>query len=204
MDLFLHDLGQLPWVNELKRILIANFIVNHHLTLRIYRKHAMRELFRPCDIRFATYYTTLNRVFEEKASLRLIICSNEWEKSPLSIKESMEEIILSSNFWDSAQRVLNMCEPIVEMIRLVDSDTPCMGFIYEGMERCKEAIARVFNNVIDFRWKMMHISLHATTCYLDPRAFGFKRNGDKEIMSGLYEEIKKLHPDRELAKKVRE
>eukprot|EP01018_Ginkgo_biloba_P026413 Gb_24593 [translate_table: standard] len=219
MDLLLQDLGKLPWVNEAIRRgkLIVNFVVNHRLTLSIYRKNATRELLRPCDTRFATYYITLNRVVEEKASLRLIICSNEWEKSPLSKTSKgklMEEIILSSNFWDSAQTVLNMCEPIVEMLRLVDSDTPCMGFVYEGMERCKEAIARVFNNVIDdyklvwnmvdFRWKMIHIPLHAAACHLDPRSFGFKRNGDKEIMSGLYEAIEKLHPDRELAKKVRE
>eukprot|EP01018_Ginkgo_biloba_P012213 Gb_25432 [translate_table: standard] len=218
MDLLLHDLGKLPWVNEAIRRgkLIVNFVGNHRLTLSIYRKHATRELLRPCDTRFATYYITLNRVVEAKASLRLIICSNEWEKSPLSKTSKgklMEEIILISNFWDSAQRVLNMCESIVEMLHLVDSDTPCMGYVYEGMEHCKEVIARVFNNVIDdyklvwmvdFRWKMMHSPLHAAACYLDPRSFGFKRNGDKEIMSGLYESIGKLHPNRELAKKVRE
>eukprot|EP01018_Ginkgo_biloba_P004981 Gb_28746 [translate_table: standard] len=107
-----------------------------------------------------------------------------------------------------------MCKPIVEMLRLVDGDTSCMGFIYEGMECCKEAIAKAFNNAIDdykliwnmvdFRWKMMHSPLHAATCYLDPKSFGLKRNGDKEIMSGLYEAIEKLNLDKEVAKKVRE
>eukprot|EP01018_Ginkgo_biloba_P012477 Gb_02493 [translate_table: standard] len=177
----------------------------------------MRELLRPYDTRFATYYIILNRVVEEKASLRLTMCSNEWEKSPLSKTckgKLVEEIILSINFWESVERVLNMCEPIVEMLHLVDSDTPCMGFIYEGMERYKEAIARVFNNVIDdykliwnmvyFRWNMMHSPWHAIACYLDPRSFGLKRNGDKKIMSGLYEAIEKLNPDREVTKKVRE
>eukprot|EP01018_Ginkgo_biloba_P026749 Gb_09855 [translate_table: standard] len=219
MDLLLHDLGKLPWVNEAIRRgkLIANFIVNHRITLSIYRKHATRELLRPCDTRFATYYITLDRVVEEKASSTLTVCSNEWEKSPLSKTSKaklLEEIILSSIFWESVERVLNMCQPIVEMLCLVDSDTPCMGFAYKGMERCKEAIARVFNNVIDdykllwdmvdFRWKMMHSPLHAAACYLDPRSFGIKRNGDKEIMRGLYEAIEKLNPDREVAKKVRE
>eukprot|EP01018_Ginkgo_biloba_P029392 Gb_22464 [translate_table: standard] len=179
-------------------------------------EHAMRELLRPCDTRFSTYYITLNRVVEEKDSLRLTV-GNEWEKSPLSKTSKgklVEEIILRSNFWDSAERVLKMCEPIMEMLRLVDSDTPCMGFIYKGMERCKEAIARVFNNVIDdykliwdmvdFRWKMMHSPLHATTFYLDPKSFGLKKNGDKEILSGLYEAIEKLNLDKEVAKKVRE
>eukprot|EP01018_Ginkgo_biloba_P031482 Gb_30430 [translate_table: standard] len=218
-NLLLHDLGKLPWVNEAIRRgkSISNFVVNHRLTLSIYRKHAMKELLRPCDTRFATYYIMLKRVFEEKASLRLIVCSNEWDKSPLSKTSKgklVEQIILSNNFWDSVVRVLNMCKPIVEMLHLVDGDTPCMGLIYDGMDRCKDVIARVFNNVVDdyklmwnmvdFKWKMMHSPLHAATCYLDPKMFGLKRNGDKEVMSGLYATIEKLNQDKEVAKKVRE
>eukprot|EP01018_Ginkgo_biloba_P035773 Gb_37474 [translate_table: standard] len=219
MDLLLHDLGKLHWVNEVIRRgkLIANFVVNHHLTLSIYKKHAKKELFRPCNTRFVTYYITLNRVVEEKPYFRLTVCSNKWEKSPLSKASKgkiIEEIILSSNFWDSVNRVLNMCKPIVEMLCLVDGDTPFMDFNYEGMERSKEAIAKAFNNAIDdykliwnlvdFRWKIMHIHFHAAACYLDPKSFGLKRNGDKEIMSGLYEVIEKLNPDKEVTKKVRE
>eukprot|EP01018_Ginkgo_biloba_P003815 Gb_00920 [translate_table: standard] len=215
MDLLLHDLGKLPWVNEVIRRgkLIANFVVNHRLTLSIYRKHAIKEFLRPYDTRFSTYYITLNRVVEDKASLRLTACSNEWEKSPFSKTSKgklMEEIILRSNFFP----VLNMCKPIMEMLHLVDGDTPYMGFIYEGMEHCKEAIEKAFNNAIDdykliwnmvdFRWKMMHSPLHVVACYLDPNSFGLKRNGEKEIMSGLYEAIKTLNIDKEVAKKVRE
>eukprot|EP01018_Ginkgo_biloba_P006648 Gb_37104 [translate_table: standard] len=218
LDLLLHDLGKLTWVNESIRRgkTILNFVVNHRLTLSI-RKHATKELLRPCDTRFATYYIMLKRVVEEKASLRLIVCNNEWDKSPFSKTSKgklVEEIILSNNFWDNDERVFNMCEPIVEMLCLIDGDTLCMGFIYDGMDRCENAIARVFNNVVDdykliwnmvdFRWKMMHSPLHATTSYLDPRMFGLKRNEDKEIMSGLYALIEKLNPYREVAKKVRE
>eukprot|EP01018_Ginkgo_biloba_P020161 Gb_28968 [translate_table: standard] len=214
MDLLLHDLAKLPWVNEEKRIgkTIANFVLNHRLTLRIYRKHAMTELLKPYDTRFSNYYIILERVVEEKDSLY-----NKWEKSPLSKTSKgklVEEIILRSNFWDSAKRVPNMCEPIMEMLHLVNRDTSSMGFFHEGMERCKEAIARVFNNVIDdykliwnmvdYRWKMMHSFLHAIVFYLDPRVFGLKRNEDKEIMSGLYTTIENLNPDREVANKVRE
>eukprot|EP01018_Ginkgo_biloba_P025255 Gb_34929 [translate_table: standard] len=154
LDLLLHDLGKLPWVNEaIRRVkIISNFVVNHHLTLSIYKKHAMKEILRPYDTRFSTYYIMLKRVVEEKASLRLIVCTNEWDKSPLSNTSKgkvVEEIILSSNFWDTIERVLNMCEPIVDMFHLVDGDNPCMGFIYYGMDRCKDVIARVFNNVVD-------------------------------------------------------
>lgn len=59
-----------------------------------------------------------------------------------------------------------------------------MGFIYERMDGCKEAIANVFDNVeddyketwevFDGIWKMMHNPSHASTCYLDPRLFGIE------------------------------
>jgi hypothetical protein len=50
-------------------------------------------------------------------------------------------------FFGRVVNVLKVCEPIVDMLRIVDSDTPSMGFVYEGMDRCKEAIAKSFDNV---------------------------------------------------------
>ena len=154
---------------------------------------------------------------EEKASIRAVMCNSEWENSRLS-KESkakeLEEIILTNAFWEGAVKVLKICEPIVDMLRMVDSDTPCMGFVYEGMDRCKEAIAKSFNNVeneymeiwevIDERWKMLHSPLHAAACYLDPRLFGIERNDDAEVMNGLYEAIERLTPDIEESRRLRE
>ena len=89
LDLLLHDLAKFPWVNETIRRAktVANFIINHRLTLSLYRKNASRELLRPCDTRFATFYITLKRVVEEKTSIRSVFCTAEWERSHLS-KES--------------------------------------------------------------------------------------------------------------------
>jgi len=219
LDLLLHDLAKFPWINEAirKGKQISHFIFNHHLTLSLYRKQASRELLRPSDTRFATYYISLKRVVEEKASIRGVVCNNEWENSRLS-KESkgkeLEKIILGTDFWQSAIKVLKICEPIVDMLRMVDSDTPSMGFVYEGMDRCKEAIAKSFNNVeneymdiwriIDERWKMLHSPLHAAACYLDPRLFGIERNDDVEVMSGLYAAIERLTPNLEESRRLRE
>ena len=109
LDLFLHDLAKFPWVNETihRGKTIANFVMNHRLTLSIYRKNATRELLRPCDTRFATFYITLKRVVEEKTSLRAIFCSTEWERSHLS-KESkgknVEQIVLNNSFWENVDK----------------------------------------------------------------------------------------------------
>ena len=106
-----------------------------------------------------------------------------------------------------------MCDPIVEVLRMVDGDKPYMGFIYVAMDRCKEKIASAFDNVeadskeiwevVNWRWKMMHSPLLATTCYLDPTLFGIQRHQDEEVMSGLYEDIDKMHPDEPIATLIR-
>jgi hypothetical protein len=218
LDLMLHDLAKFPWVNETIRRAktIANFIINHRLTLSIYRKNASKELLRPCDTRFATFYITLKRVVEEKASLRAVFCNTEWERSTLSKEtkgKNVEQIVLNNGFWENANKVLKICGPIVNVLRMVDGDKPCMGFVYESIDRCKEAIATAFNNVeadykeiwdlIDQRWKMMHSPLHAAACYLDPRLFGLPRHRDEEIMNGLIQSIEKLNPDPEIAGLIR-
>ena len=88
LDLMLHDLAKFPWVNETIRRAktISNFIINHRLTLNIYRKNASKELLRPCDTRFATFYITLKRVVEEKASVRVVFCNTEWRDLPFQKK----------------------------------------------------------------------------------------------------------------------
>lgn len=57
LDLLLHDLAKFPWINDAVRKgkHISHFILNHHLTLSLYRRQATKELLRPCDTRFATH-----------------------------------------------------------------------------------------------------------------------------------------------------
>eukprot|EP00253_Pinus_taeda_P011843 PITA_11843 len=49
--------------------------------------------------------------------------------------------------------------------------------------------------MIDERWKMLHSSLHAAACYLDPRLFGTKRTNYAEVINGLYDAVERLVPD---------
>eukprot|EP00253_Pinus_taeda_P024244 PITA_24244 len=218
LDLMLHDLAKFPWVNETIRRAkkIASFIINHLLTLSIYKKNASKELLRPCDTRFSTFYITLKKVVEEKARLRAVFCNIEWERSTLSKQtkgKNVEQIVLNNGFWENANKVLKICGPIVNVLHMVDGDKPCMGFVYEIIDHCKETITSGFNNVdadyqeiwdlIDQRWKMMHSPLHAAECYLDPILFGLPRHRDEDVMNGLIQAIEKLNPDPELAGLVR-
>jgi hypothetical protein len=44
----------------------------------------------------------------------------------------LEQIILGHAFWESVVKVIKICEPIVDMLSMVDSNTPSMGFVYEA------------------------------------------------------------------------
>ncbi|GLJ45608.1 hypothetical protein SUGI_0960040 [Cryptomeria japonica] len=219
LDLLLHDLAKFPWIHEVihRGRAIANFIRNHRLTLSLYRQHASRELLRPCDTRFASFYITLKRVVEEKAALRSVVCSNKWENSALSKSakgKTIEQIVLNSSFWESGTKVLSICEPIVDVLRMVDGDKPCLGMLYESMDRCKEAIQRALNNVdaeymeiwaaVDSKWKMMHTPLHAAACYLEPKLFHIDRQANFEIMAGFHEAISKFELDPTIACLIRD
>jgi hypothetical protein len=114
LDLLLHDLTKFPWINKAirKGKHISRFIVNHQLTLSLYRRQVSRELLRPCDTRFATNYITLQRVVEEKTSIRSVICNTKWGNSHLSKEakgKELEQIILANAFWGSAVKVLKVC-----------------------------------------------------------------------------------------------
>ncbi|XP_059068341.1 uncharacterized protein LOC131059865 [Cryptomeria japonica] len=192
LDLLLHDLAKFPWIHEAihRGRAVANFIRNHRLTLSLYRQHASRELLRPCDTRFASFYITLKRVIEEKAALRLVVCSNEWESSAFSKSakgKNIEQIILSSNFWESGAKVLNICGPIVDVLRMVD-----------------EAEYMEIWETVDSRWKMMHTPLHAAACYLEPKLFHIDRQANPEIMPGFYEAISRFEQDRTIAGLIRD
>jgi hypothetical protein len=97
--------------------------------------------------------------------------------------------------------VCSVSEPLVKVLRLVDSDKPTMGYLYEAMDRAKEAIRAYYVgkgshgfrrqmllwDLIDTRWiGMLHRPIHATTIFLNP-AFSYKCNFAfyGEVMEGL-------------------
>ncbi|KAE8672552.1 hypothetical protein F3Y22_tig00111837pilonHSYRG00218 [Hibiscus syriacus] len=73
--------------------------------------------------------------------------------------------------------------PIIRLLRIVDGDEkPSPGYVYEGMQRAKNAIKEMFRNrralykpytdIIKARWdKHLKLNLHATPYFLNPAFF---------------------------------
>ncbi|XP_058006514.1 uncharacterized protein LOC110632856 [Hevea brasiliensis] len=92
---------------------------------------------------------------------------------------------------------------------------PVMGYIYETMDRAKEAIAKSFDEneekyktifeIIDKRWEsQLHRPLHAVGYYLNPEFFysNEKINEDVEVVTGLYLVVARLIPNKEEQNKI--
>jgi hypothetical protein len=93
---------------------------------------------------------------------------------------------------------------------LVNSDKPTIGYLYEAMDRAKEALRAYYVgkgshgfrrqmllwDLIDTRWNMMlNRPIHATIVFLNP-TFSYKCNFDfdGEVMVGLHTCLQRMVP----------
>ncbi|RWR84728.1 hypothetical protein CKAN_01355300 [Cinnamomum micranthum f. kanehirae] len=118
----------------------------------------------------------------------------------------LEDIFKIPSLKRAFERAIVVSGPLLCVLRLVDGEKkPPMGYIYEAMDRAKEAISNAFgekeeryNNIfeiIDRRWDVqLHRPLHATGYFLNPDHFYSNPNieHDNEVMAGLYNCISKL------------
>ncbi|KAH6793046.1 hAT dimerization domain-containing protein / transposase-like protein [Perilla frutescens var. hirtella] len=105
---------------------------------------------------------------------------------------------------------------LVKVLRMVDGERkPPIGYIYEAMDRAKEAIAKSFSmneehykeafEFIDRRWEcQLHQPLHATGYFLNPEFYyaNPEQVSCVEVEKGLYDCIERLSPDLETQDKI--
>jgi hypothetical protein len=139
---------------------------------------------------------------------------DEWWDSTYSRREdgkATARLVYSDSFWEEVAEVCSMSEPLVKVLRMVDSDKPAMGYLYEAMDRTKEAIRAYYVgkgshgfcrqmllwDLIDTRWTgMLHRPIHAAAIFLNP-AFSYKCNFafEGEVMEGLHACLQRMVPD---------
>ncbi|KAG8479284.1 hypothetical protein CXB51_029834 [Gossypium anomalum] len=167
LDLCLEDIGKKPSVakvlDEAKKV--TYFIYNHIWTVDLIKKYTQgKQILRPALTRFATHFIQLEKITRQKQGLREMF--NLKQKSGPAYEA--KKIVLRIDFWKKANDLIKVYEPLVKVLRLMDSDEkPTMGFIYEAVDRAKQAIqqdCRYFTEhekIIDNRWNFMHSDLHS-------------------------------------------
>ncbi|KAK4433493.1 hypothetical protein Salat_1111600 [Sesamum alatum] len=172
IDLILEDFAEKTTVKvvieQAKKI--SNFIYNHGKVLYIMRKYTDgKELLHPGITRFATNYISMENILEQKSNLQRMFTSEEWSKNADSKDPSgkaIQDVILNSSFWSSAELVCNLHAPVSRVLCTVDGEKKAtMGYVFEGMRRSKLAIEsalprshKKYCDIIDRRLKnqMIH------------------------------------------------
>ncbi|XP_021856098.2 uncharacterized protein [Spinacia oleracea] len=170
-----------------------------------------RNLLRPAKTRFSTAFITLSSIHKQQDNLRKMFTSQEWRTSKWAKEpggKRAADTILMPSFWNGTVYALKLSGPLVRALRLVDGERkPAMGYIYDAMDRAKEAISTSFNGneskysqvfeMIDKRWEcQLHRPLHAAGHFLNPEFFYDNPQIEEceEVVSGLYECVLRLVP----------
>ena len=71
------------------------------------------------------------------------VCS-KWAKEAKA--KQVAETILMPYFWNTIVYILKAMGPLVQVLLLVENERkPAMGYIYEAIDKAKEAIMKSFN-----------------------------------------------------------
>lgn len=151
IDQILEDFVKIKWVRECidKGQKIAKFIYNRIWLLNLMKKEftAGKELLRPAVTKFATNFLTLRSLLDHRAALRRMFQSNKWISSQLAKSDEgkeVEKIVFNSTFWKKMQYVKNSVDPVVQMLKKVDSNEGLsMPSIYNDIYRAKHAIKAI-------------------------------------------------------------
>ncbi|XP_057740274.1 uncharacterized protein LOC130957434 [Arachis stenosperma] len=149
-----------------------------------------REILRPAPTRFATNFIALQSILAQKDPLRAIVTSKEWTSSAYSKEAKAKKFldqVLDSKFWSECTDIVKLTEPLVRVLRIVDSeDRAAMSFLYQAIYKAIEEM--------DAQLKK---NLHAAGYWLNP-AFRFNAaefEKHKQTTSGLLDVIEKYAYD---------
>ncbi|XP_039036468.1 uncharacterized protein LOC120173343 [Hibiscus syriacus] len=221
IDLMLEDIGKLSKVrNALKKCIFMNgYIYGHISRVNMMRKFTnQRNLHRSTITRFATSFITLAQFHEQRNNLRKMVASQEWIESKSSKETSGKKLasyVLQVFFWRNVVYALKLSGPLVKVLRMVDGENkPPMGYIYEAMDRAKEAISKSFGmndehykeafEFIDRRWDcQLHRPLHADGYFLNPGLYYDNlKTSNEEVMTGLIDCIGRLTSNLQMQDKI--
>ncbi|KAJ9543747.1 hypothetical protein OSB04_023454 [Centaurea solstitialis] len=155
-----------------------------------------------------------------KQGLQTMFISNEWSNCAWENKpegKAIKKIVMDDrNFWPSVVYSIKTTKPLVHVLRIVDGETPAMGFIYDAMDEAKERIAKNLDDdvssykeiwdIIDAKWDhQLHRDLHASGYFLNPQ---FRWSNDSsnhpEITRGLFACMERLVKNDVMYSKIEE
>lgn len=214
----LKDISKLEWIEPVIQTAnqIVSYILNHQYLRHQYSLRASKQLLKYSDTRFAYNFLMLGRLRDQMAAVKQLFISDEFTKSPLARTttgvacKAMSE---NASFWDDVEMIDTLVAPIIHLLRLVDGMKPCIGKVYEAMDRMIEKLKGLVENDAKYeelhelcvsRWDEYASPLHAAAYVLDPEFQGRKQEEDKEVSSHWRHVLSRMVPDAERRQDIRD
>lgn len=113
--------------------------------------------------------------------------------------------------WRDAQTIVDLCDPIVKVLRLADSDKPTTGLVWQAMsdllehaktaslgsEKLTEKRREKIITLVNKRWEFLHADIYAAAYALNPVNMDIDVQTDNEVMQGLRNMLRKLLTEEE-------
>lgn len=169
-------------------------------------------LYRAKVTRYAGKFREMSRLLRVKADLQQVVVSAEYgshkftsrgrtaddedgEALDVDIGERVKAIVLDEDgFWTPLVHILHIAMPIIMLLRMLDSNKPVIGKVYDRMfllgERLKKLEATVpwaaaMGQKHAARWEYLHSPFHAAAYALDPEFLETSGELDSATMDGL-------------------
>ncbi|XP_074347289.1 uncharacterized protein LOC141686133 [Apium graveolens] len=173
---------------------ITMFILNHGKALTLFQKHSNHMLVKTAETHFASHVIMAQRLLLVKTSLEKTVLDPNWKtfrKTNLEFKaDHVKECVISDRWWDKLEYFIGFTSPIYNMIRLGDTDTPCLHLIYDMwdtmIEEVREKVFKeegvdlkmgessFFNgiqHILEARWNKSNTPLHCMAHSLVPKYY---------------------------------
>ncbi|XP_074374390.1 uncharacterized protein LOC141714792 [Apium graveolens] len=173
---------------------IVMFILNNGKALTIYQNHLQHMLVKIAETRFASHVIMAQRLLLVKSALEKTVldpnCKSFRKLNLESKADQVKECVISDRWWDKVEYFVAFTSPIYKMIRLDDTDIPCLHLVYDMwdsmIEEVREKIfeeeglnikdgeSEFFNdihNILETRWNKSNTPLHCMAHSLVPRYY---------------------------------
>lgn len=170
-------------------------------------------LYRAKVTRFAGKYREMSRLLRVKADLQQVVVSAEWaahkftsrgrtahdeddgDEIDANIGTAVKAIILDEDsFWAPIVQILHVAMPIIKLLRLLDSNKPVIGKVYDRMFLVGQRLQKLEGKVPwatamgekhSARWEYLHSPFHAAAYALDPEFLQTAGELDSATTAGL-------------------
>ena len=235
IDLLLKDACKHAWAAELLKKMrsIVKWVLARGQLNGIFNSLSPLKLLLPGATRFASHVIVIERYLAVREYLKEAVLRPEWAayiaKSPNTLDKNdpsklserakgqlVQDYIEDKSLATSLRKLHKFLTPCVIVLRLLDTNAPCMGSIYPAMYDLKCCLEKfpadpethgfqlALGDLCSARWNYIHIDMMAAGYILNPRYRHLidEMQENDEVWEGFLDVVAKLTPNPESANKA--